>query len=221
MDSRAIVELNQPKVAAASASLMPMLRERLGQFVLVVLFLVFASSQWMDFQRTGRVTGLVYLVLLLLIVVMTITRRSARQIAMAWPARVAAVVGTYCPLLFRPGAEPLAPGWLTASISAAGLAVAILGIVSLRRSFGVVAAHRGVVDSGVYRVIRHPLYSGYMLNHLGFFLATPSPWNFVVWMLSDTAQLFRIHFEEQLLSADPQYAHYLTRVRWRLFPGIV
>lgn len=197
-----------------------MIRERLGQFVLVVLFLVFANSQWMDFQRTGRVTGLVYLTLLLLIVVMTITRRPPREIAMAWPARIVAVVGTYGPLLFRPGTEPLAPGWLTASISAIGLTVAILGIVSLRRSFGVVAAHRGVVDTGVYGVIRHPLYAGYFLNHVGFFLATPSPWNFVIWMLSDTAQLFRIHYEEQLLGTDPQYARYLARVPWRLFPGI-
>lgn len=200
---------------------MPIIRDRMGQLVLVALFLVFANSQWLDFRRSGRWTGLVYLALLLLIVAMTIARRPARELTTKWTARVSAIVGTYGSLLFRPGSDPLVPDWLTATISGIGLMTAILGILSLRRSFGILAAHRGVVDTGIYAWIRHPLYAGYMLNHASFFLSTPSLWNLVLWVITDTAQLFRIHHEERLLGTDPRYARYLSRVRWRLFPGIV
>lgn len=204
-----------------NASLGSTVRDRAGQVVLVVLFLIFARSQWLDYQRTARSTGLVYLALLLLVVVMTISRRPPRDLATIWPARIAAVVGTYGSLLFRPGGDALAPSVLTVLISSVGLTIAILGVLSLRRSFGVVAAHRGIVDTGIYRWIRHPLYAGYMLNHLSFFLSAPSTWNFALWMVTDVAQVFRILYEERLLGADPEYARYLTRVHWRLFPGIV
>lgn len=197
------------------------MRDRVGQFVLVILFLSFAHSQWSDFQRTGHLTGLVYLVLLLLVVVMTISRRPPRDLSNAWPARLVAVVGTYGSLFFRPGGEALAPSALTVLISSIGLTIAILGVLALRRSFGVVAAHRGIVDTGVYGWIRHPLYLGYMLNHLSFFLSAPSTWNLVLWLVTDVAQVFRILYEERLLGADPEYARYLSRVHWRLVPGIV
>ena len=43
--------------------------------------------------------------------------------------------------------------------------------VTLGRSFGWLPANRGIVDTGVYRLIRHPIYFGYALGHLGFLLA--------------------------------------------------
>ena len=103
---------------------------------------------------------------------------------------------------------------------AAGIAVTSGGLLSLARSFGIVASNRGVVQGGLYRWIRHPLYAGYLLSHVGFVIAYPTSWNLFCVLLADGAQLRRIDAEEQLLSMDPTYREYRARVRWRLVPGV-
>ena len=67
------------------------------------------------------------------------------------------------PPLLRPApALPLAPELLTVALSACGLLVVIGGKLSLGRSFGLMPANRGVVSSGLYRIVRHPIYLGYL-----------------------------------------------------------
>lgn len=209
-----------PTMAEGNSLFPAALRERIGQATLTIFFFLSASAQWSNFQQTGRVTGLIYMTLMLLVVAMTILRRPAGNVTASWMARIVAVLGTYAPLLFRPGGVPLVSDSVTAIFSLVGVATAIAGVLSLNRSFGVIAAHRGVVERGLYRVMRHPLYAGYIISHVGFFLSAPTVWNLVLWMLADSSQLARIHYEEQLLSRDPQYLRYRERVRWRLFPGL-
>jgi protein-S-isoprenylcysteine O-methyltransferase Ste14 len=207
-------------VDASQASGLMHLRDRIGQAALALGYLAFAHAQWRHFQATGHVTGISYVALMLLVVLMAVIRRPARSVAASWPSRIAATVGTYGSLLLRPGGTPLAPDWLTAGLTSVGIAIAILGLVSLRRSFGLFAAHRGVVENGMYQVVRHPLYAGYLMSHVGFILSSPTPWNVLCWLMTDGAQLARIHYEENLLSQDPQYVRYQHRVRWRLLPGV-
>jgi len=195
-------------------------RDRVGQLCLVAGFLLFAHAQWIQFQATGRVTGLSYVLLMLLVATMAIIRRPAKAVAVSWPSRAAATVGTYGSLLLRPGGVALVPDWLTVTLTGVGITIVTLGLISLRRSFGVVAADRGVVQGGMYQVVRHPLYAGYLLSHLGFVLASPTGWNLAIWLLTDGAQILRIHYEEELLSRDPQYVRYQSHVRWRLLPGV-
>lgn len=196
------------------------LRDRVGQLALVCAYLLFAEAQWRNFRITGHITGLNYVALMLLVVTMAIIRRPATSVATSWPSRIVATIGTYGSLLLRPGGIPLAPDWITVALTSVGIGIAILGLVSLRRSFGLIAAHRGVVEDGMYQVVRHPLYAGYVLSHIGFILSSPTPWNLVCWLMTDTAQIARIHYEEQLLSQDPRYVRYRHRVRWRLVPGL-
>ena len=197
-----------------------MIRDRAGQICLVAGYLLFAHAQWTQFQTTGQVTGLSYVLMMLLVVTMAVIRRPAKAVAVSWPSRVAATVGTYGSLLLRPGGVALAPDWLTATLTGVGITIAILGLISLRRSFGVVAAHRGLVQGGMYHVVRHPLYAGYLISHIGVILASPTGWNLAIWLLTDGAQILRIHYEEELLSRDPQYVRYQGHVRWRLLPGV-
>lgn len=210
----------EPPVAPQNPLIDAVARERVGQIALVLFFLLFARAQWSNFQHTGRVTGLIYMTLMLLVMTMTVLRRPAGDLTGSWMARVVAALGTYASLLFRPGGDPLVTDPVTAAFSFVGAMTAIVGVLSLNRSFGVVAANRGVVERGLYRVMRHPLYAGYIVSHVGFFLSAPTMWNFALWMLADGSQLARIHYEEQLLSRDPQYVRYRERVRWRLFPGV-
>lgn len=41
--------------------------------------------------------------------------------------------------------------------------VAVLGFVSLRRNFSVATEVRGLVTTGIYKYIRHPIYSAYLM----------------------------------------------------------
>jgi protein-S-isoprenylcysteine O-methyltransferase Ste14 len=114
----------------------------------------------------------------------------------------------------------LAPDAWTAAASAAGLLAIIGGKLSLGRSFGLVPANRGVVSTGLYRLVRHPIYAGYLVTHAAFVVANPRLWNVVLLTATDLALLLRAIQEERTLEADPVYAHYCERVRWRVMPGV-
>ncbi len=90
----------------------------------------------------------------------------------------------------------------------------------LGRSFGLLPAQRGLVMSGPYRLVRHPIYLGYLIGHIGFLLANFSWWNFGVLALLYGAQVYRIAREESVLAASDDYRAYQKRVRWRLLPFV-
>jgi protein-S-isoprenylcysteine O-methyltransferase Ste14 len=68
--------------------------------------------------------------------------------------------------------------------------------------------------------VRHPIYAGYLVTHFAFLAAHPTAWNLALVLISDTALLVRSTYEERTLARDPEYAAYLTRVRWRVAPGL-
>jgi protein-S-isoprenylcysteine O-methyltransferase Ste14 len=112
------------------------------------------------------------------------------------------------------------PDLATALISCAGLALVIAGKATLGRSFGLVPANRGVVVRGPYVMMRHPIYAGYLLCHIGFLAAHPGTLNAVIMVVADTALIIRALFEERVLGDDERYRAYCTRVGWHLVPGI-
>jgi protein-S-isoprenylcysteine O-methyltransferase Ste14 len=83
-----------------------------------------------------------------------------------------------------------------------------------------IPANRGIVSTGLYRLVRHPIYLGYLITHLAFVAANPGPWNLLVLVVSDVALLARAVCEEETLSHDPEYRAYKKRVRWRVLPGL-
>jgi protein-S-isoprenylcysteine O-methyltransferase Ste14 len=115
---------------------------------------------------------------------------------------------------------PLAPDVATAMISAIGLGLVVIGKMALGRSFGLVPANRGIVVRGPYTVVRHPIYTGYLITHVGFFIADPTGWNAAVILIADTALILRALMEERVLSADAEYQNYCRRVGWHLVPGV-
>jgi protein-S-isoprenylcysteine O-methyltransferase Ste14 len=101
-----------------------------------------------------------------------------------------------------------------------GLTVVVIGKLSLGRSFGLAPANRGVVSTGLYRLVRHPIYLGYLITHIGFVLANGIDWNLSILAIADAALLMRAVREERTLGADPAYRDYMQRVRWRVLPGV-
>ena len=199
--------------------------ERLADLVaraaIVVLFSMMAVRFGADFLSTGRVTGLLLLVSEMLVVLLTVMRRSAATVDRSMRARLLTALSTLGPPLLQPAhVGALLPQSVTVAISVAGLAIVIAGKMTLGRSFGLMPANRGVVSSGIYRVVRHPIYLGYLITHVAFLFATPSAWNIAALLAADAALLMRAVCEEQTLSRDSQYRAYQQVVRWRVCPGL-
>ena len=78
-----------------------------------------------------------------------------------------------------------------------------------------------VVDSGLYGVVRHPMYSASVLLFLSMPLILNSIFSFLVMLAYLPLIISRIKNEERLLKAElPGYAEYMERVRYRLIPFI-
>jgi protein-S-isoprenylcysteine O-methyltransferase Ste14 len=84
-----------------------------------------------------------------------------------------------------------------------------------------VAEGQKVIDTGLYSVIRHPLYSGGCLLYVSSALVLGSFYALIPAVAIPLALVFRILNEEEILKRDlPGYADYLKKVRYRLIPFV-
>ncbi len=193
----------------------------LARFVVIALFTLLAIRVGSDFVATGRLTGMLLLASETLVVVLTVLRRRTRLVDRSYRARTLTALSLMGPFLVRPGSiAALAPEVLTVLCSGVGLLIVIGGKVSLGRSFGLMPANRGVVSTGLYRLVRHPIYMGYLITHVGFLAANPTVWNIALLGCSDVMLLWRAVCEEETLGKDPAYQSYQQVVRWRVLPGV-
>ncbi len=171
--------------------------------------------------ETGRLSGLVYLFNELLVVALVAGRRFALSVDRTTTARVATIIGTLGPLLARPDARYMTfAESLVLPLSLLGLAIAVAGKLSLGRSYGTMPANRGVVRSGAYRIVRHPIYLGYLFTTSSFLMANTTPWNMFVLSFSVFFLFVRAIIEERTLTRDERYQQYCALVRWRVIPGV-
>jgi protein-S-isoprenylcysteine O-methyltransferase Ste14 len=189
--------------------------------LIVTLFTAFAIRIGMDWVSTGRLTGLLLLASESLVVVLTVLRRSAGDVDRSARARALTTMSMIGPPLVKPSLLlPLLPGSVTVALSSIGLLIVIAGKLTLGRSFGLLPANRGIVSRGIYGMLRHPIYLGYLIAHAAFLAANPIAWNALTLVIADAALLRRAVCEEQTLSRDSAYRDYMTRVRWRVVPGL-
>lgn len=199
----------------------PAIAEIAAKAVIVMLFSSMAFRLAKDWLVTGHLTGMLLLASESLVVFLTLIRRSAGTIDRTWTARLLTGFSTFGPNLVTPLAMgALAPELVTIAISGAGLVIVVLGKLSIGRSFGLAPANRGIVSTGLYTFVRHPIYLGYLITHLGFAIANPAGWNLGVLAAADLALMFRAVREERTLSKDEAYRSYMARVRWHVVPGI-
>ncbi len=133
-----------------------------------------------------------------------------------------AIIGSAIPLMIMPipSGAPLLPILACDAIIMFGLCIQIAAKVSLGRSFGIVAANRGIESTGPYRFVRHPMYLGYTMTHIGFLLLMPSVLNTILYALAFCLQIVRLLREERVLIRDPLYQSFASTVRYRLIPGV-
>jgi protein-S-isoprenylcysteine O-methyltransferase Ste14 len=197
-------------------------KDLIARATIVMLFSLLSINLFGEYLRTGHVTGLLLLVGESLVVVLTIVRRRAIAVDRSAAAAIMTTVSLVGPVLMRATSVPASvmSDQLTAIVSAVGLLVVVAGKMTLGRSFGVVPANRGVVVRGPYTLVRHPIYTGYLITHAAFLLAHPAPWNLSIVLIADTALIVRALMEERVLSADASYRQYCQRVGWHLVPGV-
>lgn len=176
------------------------------------LHAVAASGRWFNWLMvTSEGLGVLFILL----------RRPADQVSQRPRDWAFAFFATAFPLLVQPSnATPVAPAAVGVSLLLLGLITQISAKLALARSFGIVPANRGVKIGGPYRYVRHPMYAGYLMVHVGFLTLTPSLWNLAVYGIALAAQVVRLLAEERLLEGDPKYAEFETAVRYRLVPGL-
>jgi len=203
--------------AALPRWLTPRRLDRLEQVAIVLLWALLAHRVYV---ATNPFAPLV-MVAETSVVIFVLLRRPAETISLRLGDWLLAITATYAPLLIMPAPNawsaliPLAVGMVVL-----GNVIQIAAKLFLRRSFGIAPANRGIKSDGMYGLVRHPMYAGYLVVHVGIFLLMPSLLNLVVYAIGWWAQILRLLAEERLLSEDPAYRAYMEKVRWRMVPGI-
>lgn len=118
------------------------------------------------------------------------------------------------------------PAWLSLLgdvVVALGLGIAMLVIIQNGYAAATVRVEEGqaLVSRGLYRYVRHPMYTGNVIMMIGIPLALGSYWG-LLFVIPGTALLvLRILDEEKLLTQElAGYRDYTQRVRSRLVPYI-
>jgi protein-S-isoprenylcysteine O-methyltransferase Ste14 len=150
----------------------------------------------------------------------TVGRAAPRQPARSPVAFIAcAVAMTTVVILGDPPADVPRGLVLTGDAVAVAFCAWLLVSVSfLGRCFGVLPEARGLVTSGPYAIVRHPVYLGEIGATTGLVIAAPTIANVVVLSALVSAQVIRVRLEEAALSsAFPAYSAYAQNVP-RLLP---
>jgi len=128
----------------------------------------------------------------------------------------------------RFGWSPHFPSWLNILglvLAAAGYGFTGWALLENRFFSSVVRiqSERGhaVCDTGPYRMVRHPGYSGGVLASFAMVLALDSVWILVPVLAAVVIAVVRTALEDRTLQRElPGYREYADRVRYRLIPGI-
>ena len=153
-----------------------------------------------------------------------LTRTPMRASVTSVPARIASY-GRALFVLFAVGLiERVRPEWLAVTPNVhlrvaafgcmvAGLAICAWGLWHLRAAFSIEPQARKLTVDGPYQYVRHPIYSGYILQYASFWLVHPTVPVALVLVIWGLLARWSIHYEERVLEAAfPTYQGYRARV---------
>ena len=106
---------------------------------------------------------------------------------------------------------------------AVGLGIAMLVVIqnSYAAATVTVEAQQTVVSTGLYGLVRHPMYVGTLIMMIGTPLALDSYWGLVTIFPGLAALGYRISDEEKMLKDElVGYREYTQKVHYRLVPGV-
>ena len=78
-----------------------------------------------------------------------------------------------------------------------------------------------VIDTGLYGIVRHPMYSATLILFLSMPLVLGSVYSFVIFLVYPIIIAKRIKHEEEFLEKElVGYSEYKTKVKYRMIPFI-
>ena len=152
-----------------------------------------------------------------------LVRRPPKAAMLDWRSMAAGLGSFILPALMVQASAPRIPGLAysaAAVLAALGVSISQGTRVYMGRSFAILPANRGIIASGPFRIVRHPVYLGWLILAFSFAVGYPSTVNVVMFTACEILTFARINLEEELLQKDPEYREYRSRVRYRLLPGI-
>ena len=186
---------------------------------LAFLFAVFAYGHAVSFLERPRLSVLLIVITETIVAVLLLVRRDPDETRHTWQTWITTTGGTFAPLLLRPTevSEDVLIGQV---LQIAGTLVQIGALAALNRSLGLLPAHRGIKSDGLYRFVRHPLYTAYILTFTGYLISNLTIYNTIILVAGTAFMVMRIRLEEDLLRQYPLYVNYADKTRWRLIPSV-
>jgi protein-S-isoprenylcysteine O-methyltransferase Ste14 len=84
-----------------------------------------------------------------------------------------------------------------------------------------VEADQPLISTGLYGLVRHPMYTGALIMMVGMPLALDSYWGLVTFLPGLAVLAFRINDEEKMLRQElGGYDEYTQKVHYQLVPGV-
>lgn len=197
--------------------LTPARLDRIEQVAIVLLWVFLVERVW----ASDNPFAPLLLITETTVAFFVLIRRSTDAISIRPGDWMLAITATAAPMLVMPSPS------LWPAVVPLAVALIVFGNLfqawaklSLRRSFGVAPANRGIKISGPYRFVRHPMYAGYLVTHIGILALMPSLFNLAIYVLAWFSQILRLRAEERLLAEDGAYRAFAQKTRWRLIPGL-
>ena len=126
-------------------------------------------------------------------------RNVAKEKAALVPSALAYISSAMPLLYFGPVSTSKALFLGADLLSISGFLMVAFATLELGTSIGVAPANRGLVSSGIYRRIKHPMYLGYVISEVGMVLLNPV--NVVLVVVSASLYAFRASAENKILRA--------------------
>jgi len=199
-----------------------------GQLLInIYLFLNFAGwCLWQTYQ--GLVAGnfgyveISFTIEALVLAVIVLLRKPHQAIETNWFNQAVALAAFLSGAAFV--GQPATATGITQTVSEIVVLIAtvvgFLALLSLGRSFGILIAFREVKATGLYAIVRHPMYGTDILLRTGFVISHFTPFTVAVFMASTTCYVYRALLEERFLSQQPEYQAYMQKVRYRFIPWV-
>lgn len=206
--------------------------------LLLCFLLLFAPAGTWNYPGGWLFCGLLFLpmVLLGLVLYRKAPDLLKKRLNMKEPEKDQQAVVAFCAILFAVSflaagldfrfAWTRVPDWLVLTaaltlLAAYGLYAEVLRENAYLSRTVEIQENQKLIDTGLYGIVRHPMYTATILLSLAIPLVLGSWISFGLMLCYPAIIVRRIHGEEALLKAGlPGYAEYMSRVRWRLIPHL-
>lgn len=169
----------------------------LGGFI----FLSFSVYYVYYFFLTNQYILLLFAIKTALISIFFYIRLPSQNIKTPLIESVISYISTFLPLMYRENTTLFSSDThlIFFSTYLAGHLLSIFSIITLGKSFGLSPQKRELVSSGIYKYVKHPIYTGYVISEFSFTIMNISPRNVSIFLLATSLYFVRSKMEDRIL----------------------